>query len=67
MRKILYQWAAVGILSLIGFGVDVMPDNTSWIPSVILWAIAGIWFFATLVYLWRGLLQSPVVGIYNQV
>lgn len=53
MRKILYQWAAVGILSLIGWGVDVMPNNTSWIPSVILWIIAGIWFIATLVYLWK--------------
>ena len=53
MRKILYQWAGVGILSLIGWGVDLMPDNTSWIPSVTLWAVAGIWFIATLVYLWK--------------
>jgi len=52
-RKILYQWAAVGIISFIGWGVDVMPSNTSWIPSAILWGIAGIWFVATLIYLVR--------------
>jgi hypothetical protein len=52
-RKVFYQWAAVGILSLIGWGVDVMPSNTSWIPSAILWGIAGIWFTATVVYLIR--------------
>ncbi len=51
MRKIFYQWAAVGILSSIGWGVDVMPNNTSWIPSTILWGIAGVWFLATLIYL----------------
>lgn len=53
MRKIFYQWAAVGILSLIGWGVDVMPNNTSWIPSTILWVIAGTWFIVTLVYILR--------------
>ena len=30
-----------------------MPSNTSWIPSAILWGIAGIWFVATLIYLVR--------------
>jgi hypothetical protein len=52
MRKVFYQWAGVGILSLIGWGVSMMPKNTSWIPSVTLWAIAGLWFVGTLVYYW---------------
>ena len=31
----------------------MMPNNTSWIPSVILWIIAGLWFLATLIYIWK--------------
>jgi len=50
MRKILYQWGAVGILSLIGWGVDVMPGNTSWIPSGIIWGLASVWLIGTIVY-----------------
>lgn len=38
-KKIFYQWAAVGILSLVGWGVDVMPGNESWMPSVAIWSI----------------------------
>lgn len=30
-----------------------MPSNTSWIPSAVLWGIAGAWFVATIVYLVR--------------
>jgi len=53
MQKIFYQWAGIGILSLIGVGVDMMPNNTSWVPSTILWMIAGIWFIGTLIYWFR--------------
>lgn len=30
-NKLLIQWAAVGILSFIGWGLDMIPGNTSWI------------------------------------
>jgi hypothetical protein len=50
MRKIFYQWAGVGILALIGWGVDLMPSNTSWIPSGIIWGIAFMWLVSTLIY-----------------
>ena len=30
-----------------------MPGNTSWIPSIIIWAVAFIWFVATMVYYFR--------------
>ena len=50
MHKKLYRWAPIGILSVIGWGVDVIPGNTSWIPSIILWGIAGIWCIANLIY-----------------
>lgn len=50
-KKILYQWAGVGILSFVGWGLDMIPNNTSWIPSVLSWSIAGLWFLITLVYI----------------
>ncbi len=53
MRKLFYQWAGIGILSLTGWGVDVMPNNESWIPSTILWVVAGIWFLGTIVYFFK--------------
>jgi|GEM_PF-4646641 len=53
MRKIFYQWAGVGIITLIGFGVDMIPNNESWIPSIIIWIIAGIWFVGTIVYIFK--------------
>jgi len=51
MRKIPHQWMAIGIISLISWGVGVMPINASWIPSTIMWGVAGIWLITTLVYL----------------
>jgi len=50
MRKILLQWVPVGVLSLIGWGVGVMPGNTSWIPSVTIWGIALLWLIGAFIY-----------------
>jgi uncharacterized membrane protein SpoIIM required for sporulation len=50
MQKIFYQWAGVGILALIGWGVDSMPHNLNWTPSIIIWSIAFVWLIGTLVY-----------------
>jgi|GEM_PF-4627309 len=61
MRKLLYQWAAVGILSLIGWGVDVMPNNESWIPSAIIWGIAFIWLIGTVIYFIKHRLDKKAV------
>lgn len=44
------QFAGIGILSLVGWGLDLMPGNTSWIPSVVLWALAAIWSIVILIY-----------------
>lgn len=64
MQKILYQWAGIGILSLIGWGVGVMPEDTSWMPSVIIWTIAFIWFVATAIYiLKRKRVHTPIKSI----
>lgn len=49
-KRILLQWAGVGILSLFGWGADVMPSNTSWIPSIIIWSVAFIWLIITILY-----------------
>lgn len=43
MRKLPYQWAGVGILFLIGLGVDMIPGVTSWWPASIIWGLASIW------------------------
>ena len=40
-------------MSLVGWGVDVMPNNESWLPSAIIWIIAFAWFILTLVYIIR--------------
>jgi len=52
MRKILWQWAGVGILSLVGWGVNLIPSVTSWIPAASIWALAFIWLIAIVIY-WR--------------
>jgi hypothetical protein len=31
----------------------MVPNNTSWIPSVTMWVGAGLWFVGTLVYWWK--------------
>ena len=43
----------IGILGFVGWGVDLMPNNTSWVPSVVIWALALLWLIATLVYYFR--------------
>jgi hypothetical protein len=50
MQRILWQWAGIGILALIGFGVSIMPTITSWIPSIIIWILAFIWLVSTIIY-----------------
>jgi hypothetical protein len=50
MRKLFYQWAGVVILSLIGYGVDVMPQVTNWWPASIIWSVAFLWLIATISY-----------------
>ena len=50
MWKYIAQWAVQGVLFLVGLGVDVMPGNTSWIPSVIIWGIALSWLIVTIIY-----------------
>ncbi len=39
----LKRYAGTGILLLIGWGVDVIPGNDSWLPSIIIWSLAFIW------------------------
>ena len=53
MRKYIVQWASVGILVLIGWGVDVMPSNASWIPSFVIWGVAFIWLILTIIYYFK--------------
>lgn len=50
MRKVFVQWAGVGILGLVGWGVDLIPNNNSWLPSIIIWSLAGIWLVGTVIY-----------------
>ena len=50
MGKYIAQFAVQGVLFLVGVGVDVMPGNTSWIPSVIIWGVAFLWLIVTIVY-----------------
>ncbi len=38
-------------MSLIGWGVDLIPGVTSWIPSGIVWGIAFLWLIITIIYL----------------
>lgn len=51
MRKYVIGFAPVAILTLIGWGIDLWPNIESYIPSIIVWAIAGLWLVATLIYL----------------
>ncbi|MBN1176345.1 MAG: hypothetical protein JXA51_01560 [Dehalococcoidales bacterium] len=50
MRHVVYQWAGIGILSLIGWGISSMPAVTSWIPSYIIWGLALIWLVIATFY-----------------
>ncbi len=42
--------ASMGASGNIGPYRNVIPDNTSWIPSIIIWSIAFIWFIGSLIY-----------------
>jgi len=35
---------------LVGFGVDLIPNLDTWIPSIIVWSVAFIWAVITTVY-----------------
>ena len=59
MRRIIIQWAGVGVLSLIGWGVGSMPTVTSWVPSSIMWGIAFIWLVGTLFYYFKRRPKQP--------
>jgi len=37
-------------LSLVGWGVSLIPSVTSWIPSIIIWSIAFLWLVGALIY-----------------
>lgn len=50
MRKYIIQFAAQSVLCLLGWGVSLMPANTSWVPSIIIYSIALLWLIITLVY-----------------
>lgn len=50
MRSIFKRWAAAGILLLIGLAVDLIPSNNSWIPSIVMGAVAFVWAIGTLIY-----------------
>jgi hypothetical protein len=50
VRRKFLQWAPPGIFGLVGLGVDLMPGNTSWIPSTIIWCIAFLWLIIALIY-----------------
>ena len=50
MGKYIIQWAVQGVLFLVGAGVDLMPGNTSWIPSVAIWSAAALWLIVSVVY-----------------
>ena len=50
MKKLLLQWAVPGIIALVGWGVSLMPGNTSWLPSSIIWGIAFVWFIIAVIY-----------------
>jgi hypothetical protein len=50
MWKYIFQWAAQGVLFLIGVGVDLMPGNESWTPTIIICAIAFVWLIGTIIY-----------------
>jgi len=53
MHKIFVQWAVIGILGLMGWGVDLIPNNTSWVPSIVIWSFAFIWLLATVIYYFK--------------
>ena len=58
MRKIFWQGAGIGILSLFGWGVNLIPSVTSWIPAASIWALAFIWLIGIVIY-WRRR-QKPI-------
>ena len=50
MRKYALQWSLQGVLILIGFGVDLIPNVNTWIPSIIVWTIAFIWAIISIIF-----------------
>jgi hypothetical protein len=50
MWRLLLQWAPVGVLALLGWGVDLVPGNESWIPTAIIWGIALLWLIVAFFY-----------------
>lgn len=53
MLRIFRHWTTPWILALISYGVSLIPENKIWLPSIILWIIAGIWFLIIIIYIIR--------------
>lgn len=65
MQKLFYQWAGVVILSLIGWGVSLVPHVTNWRPASIIWGIAFLWLVATFIYWITHRKTLSKTGIYS--
>jgi len=39
------------VLFLVGFGIQAIPGVNSWWPSIIIWAVALLWFLITMFYI----------------
>jgi hypothetical protein len=50
MWKMLLAWAGPAILALIGWGIDLIPSNRSWIPSGVIWGLAFVWAVVAFIF-----------------